>query len=310
MAVPVAQSLADTRPTYLEWGPIIGGAIVASALSFLLLTFGSAIGLSLTSAWTDSGARLWVIAFGLLWWMVVVQIGSFAAGAYLAGRMRTTWMGTVADDGRFRDNVHGLLVWAVGVMMGAIVLALVAGSTAKTAAQSTSTVAAGAASGTANRAGPANVGPADYAVDLLLRPASTATSTTTAVTTTTNPSNGDARDSGAVRSEANRIFSSAITNRVLTERDQRYLKQIVVTRTGLSEADADKRVNEAVIEARDLEIKAREQADKARKAAVVTAFIATVSLLISLVVACLAAGLGGRHRDEQRYPHFAGHRFW
>lgn len=308
MTTAVTQTYADARPSYLEWGPIIGGAIVASALSFLLLTFGSAIGLSMTSAWTDSGARLWVIAFGLLWWMVVVQIGSFAAGGYLAGRMRSTWMGTVADDGRFRDNVHGLLVWAIGVMIGATVLAFVAGAAAKTATQSASTVAAGAVSGSGNRAAP-NPGPADYAVDLLLRPAATSPAAT-GTTTQTGTNAADARDDGAIRSEANRIFVSAIGNRALTDRDQRYLKQIVVARTGLPEADADKRVSEAVAEARDLEIKAREQADKARKAAVITAFIATASLLISLAVACLAAGLGGRHRDEQRYPHFAGHRFW
>jgi hypothetical protein len=71
------------RPNYLEWGPIFAGAIVAAALSFLLLTFGGAIGLSLTSPWPNTGAKLWVVALALAWWMVLVQIGSFAAGVIL-----------------------------------------------------------------------------------------------------------------------------------------------------------------------------------------------------------------------------------
>jgi hypothetical protein len=59
----------------------------------------------------------------------------------------------------------------------------------------------------------------------------------------------------------------------------------------LPEADAQNRVDAAVNEARDLEIKAREQADKARRAAIVTGFIAAASLLISLVAACCCASI-------------------
>jgi len=78
----------------------------------------------------------------------------------------------------------------------------------------------------------------------------------------------------------------------------------------LPEAEAQSRVDAAVNEARDLEIKAREQADKARRAAIITGFIAAASLLISLVAACYFAGIGGRHRNEGRSPLFHGHRFW
>lgn len=289
--------------SYLEWGPIIGGAVAATSLSFLLLTFGGAIGLSLTSPWPDTGARLWVVSLAVAWWMVLVQIGSFAAGGYLAGRMRSRWSDSEPESG-FRDSTHGFMVWAVGVLFGAVVLAIVGLSSAKTAAQSASVVAAGATSGATSNPRALSATPADYAVDLLLRPQSSQPGTTVDLKST---GGGDLE---AARAEANRIFASAIKNQAISERDRTYLGQIVIARTGMPEAEAQSRVDAAIAEARDLELKARQQVDKARKATVITAFIAGVSLLISLAAAIVAAGAGGRHRDENRIPTFAGHRFW
>lgn len=296
-------SYADSgKPAYLEWGPIVAGAIAAASLSFLLLTFGGAVGLSLTSPWPDTGARLWVVGLAVAWWMVLVQIGSFAAGGYLAGRMRSRWGDTPAE-GKFRDSAHGFMVWAVGVLVGAAVLAIVGLSTAKTVAQSASVVAAGAASGVASNPRAVSMNPADYAVDLLLRPPQSGA--TTALNTISNTGNDE-----SFRSEAGRIFTGSIKNQSFSERDRAYLTQMVITRTGLPEADAQRRVDASVTEARDLEVKARQEADKARRAALITAFIAAVSLLISLGAATAAAAAGGRHRDEKRIPTFAGHNFW
>ena len=114
-----------------------------------------------------------------------------------------------------------------------------------------------------------------------------------------------------LRSETTRIFRTAIDNRALTQRDRDYLAQVVANRTGLPEAEAQRRVDDAVKEAQNLEIKAREAADKARKTAVITGFMAADSLLIGLAAACAAASLGGRHRDENSAPAlFYGRRFW
>jgi hypothetical protein len=285
----------DTRASYIEWTPVIAGSIAASALSFLLLTFGGAVGLSLTSPWPGSGARLWVVAFILLWWMVAVQIGSFAAGGYLAGRMRSRWGSTTTPESQFRDSVHGFMVWALGVLMGALALGFLGAGAAKTGVQSASMVAGGAAA----TASASKTSPADYAVDLLLRPAPTGATTKTAP-----------GDDEIVRGEANRIFTSAINNRALSQRDYDYLTQVVVARTGLPQNEAQQRVQLATTEAKDLEIKARDQADKARKSAIITGFMAAASLLVSMLAAIGAAAAGGRHRDENQIPLFSGHRFW
>ncbi|MBX9772925.1 MAG: hypothetical protein K2Y71_00825 [Xanthobacteraceae bacterium] len=290
---------------YLEWGPILAGAIAAAAISFLLLSFGAAIGLTLTSPWPNTGARLWVVALAVAWYALAVQIAAFAAGGYLAGRMRRPWVES-SGEGEFRDNVHGLMVWAVGVLVGALLLGFTSGAALRTATQSAATVAGGAASGAANAA-VLSTTPADYATDLLLRPDGSTAGQIPAAQAT--PAQRDSNDP-AVRAEAGRIFTATIRNQEFSARDRDYLVRVVQSRTGLPEAEAQRRVDAAVNEARDVEIKIREQADKARKAAIVTGFIAAVSLLLSLAVACFTASIGGRHRNEGRTPLFYGHRFW
>ena len=87
----------------------------------------------------------------------------------------------------------------------------------------------------------------------------------------------------------------------LPEDDLRYVGQIVAQRTGLSAADAEKRVAnvhaKAQAKVRDAEIAARAAADKARKASAYGALWLFVSLLIGAFVASLAATYGGRRRD-------------
>ena len=297
------------RPSYLEWGPVLAGAVAAAALSFLLLTFGATIGLTLTSPWPYEGVAASRVAIAVGIWAIMVQVASFAAGGYLAGRMRSNWDGTV-EEMQFRDGAHGFMVCATGVMFGAVLLAIAGAATAFTAANSASMVAAGAASGAAAKGTEALArGPSDYAVDLLLRPApSSAAQSGQSGSGANAPASAGA--DASLRAETTRIFRSAIDNRALTQRDRDYLAQVVANRTGLPEAEAQKRVDEAVKEAQNLEVKAREAADKARKTAVITGFMAAASLLIGLAAACAGASLGGRHRNENLSPAFYGRRLW
>ncbi len=297
----VAPAPLVSNRSYLEWGPVIGGAVAAAAISIILLTFGAAVGLSVTSPWPGSGAPVWVAAFAVLWWTLLVQIGSFAAGGYLAGRMRSRWADATNHESGFRDSTHGFLAWAVGILFGAMVLGIGGGAILQAGTQSAAIVAAGTASGNADASA---LSPTDYAVDLLLRPAPN-TQGAPPVGTNATPT-----DDSALRAEAGRIFAATIRNREFTESDRSYLTQVVETRTGLPEADAQARVDAAVNEARDLEIQVRDAADKARKATLIAGFIAAAGLLLSAAAATAAAGVGGRHRDEGKYVKFFGHHFW
>ena len=121
--------------SFVEWGAIFAGGAMAAALSFVLLTFGSAIGLSLSSPWHDSGASTKTIASLAAFWTLAQQIGAFLVGGYVAGRMRSRWAEPNPDEVEFRDGLHGGLVWAVGVIIGAVVLLSTAGSIARTGAE-------------------------------------------------------------------------------------------------------------------------------------------------------------------------------
>jgi hypothetical protein len=296
--LPVA-SRAGAGVSYLEWSVIFAGAVGAAAISFLLLTFGASIGLSLTSPWPGAGVSVWATVIAVAWWTVLVEIGSFFVGGYLAGRMRTRWGATPRSEGEFRDGAHGFMVWAVGVLMFALVLAWTGGAILKMATQPASNVAAGAASSNANAL---QAGPVDYAVDILLRPAPRAANSGTAGEATTG--------TGALRNEASRIIAGSIKNGEFTARDRDYLTQVVQARNGSSQADAQQRVDQAINEAKDREIKTRAAADLARRTALIAGFLTAASLLISLAAACFGAGLGGRHRDEGTTAHLLGHRVW
>ena len=70
---------------------------MASAISFVLLTAGAAIGLSLVSPYeSQSYGRL---AGSLaVFWSIAVPILSFLAGGYVAGRMRSAWADAASDE--------------------------------------------------------------------------------------------------------------------------------------------------------------------------------------------------------------------
>src|SRR5205814_7664016 len=85
-----AVALPDEEDQYLQWTPVIAGALAAAALSFILLTFGAAIGLGVSSTsptWRDASAALALLS-GL--YVILQSIVSFGVGGYIAGRVRGT----------------------------------------------------------------------------------------------------------------------------------------------------------------------------------------------------------------------------
>ena len=80
-------SATSAGTSFVEWGAVLAGAFLAAAISFVLLTFGAAIGLSATSPWPNSGASAKLIATLAVLWAMMQQIGAFMVGGYVAGRM-------------------------------------------------------------------------------------------------------------------------------------------------------------------------------------------------------------------------------
>lgn len=101
-----------------------------------------------------------------------------------------------------------------------------------------------------------------------------------------------------MRAETTRILAEGIKSGNITDGDKTYLAQLVAARTGLSQAEAEKRVDEVIGKVKAAEAKARQTADAARKAGAYLSIYTGVTVLIGAFIAAAAAALGGRHRDE------------
>lgn len=282
--------------SYVEWSAVLAGGAMAAALSFVLLSFGSAIGLSFVSPWKDVGASSKVVGGFAVFWAMAQQIGAAMAGAYIAGRMRMRWADASSDEVEFRDGLHGGLVWAVGVVITAAFLLSAAGSAVRTGTEVASRVAS-----------TTYVDPLAYQIDTMLRAAprtptqgTAAPGAAGAVPTAGTPSTASTPDS-ELRGELLRTFSRAVANGALAEGDRAYLASVIVQRTGLTQQDAERRVTEAWAEANRV---AKETAEKARRNAIVVGLVTAASLVISLGAAWWAAIQGGNHRDNSVPPRF------
>lgn len=117
-------AVSNPDGSYLDAGPVLGGGIIAVAVSLVLVQFGSAIGLTTAETTLSNGNPSWdVLVVGL--WAALMAIASAAAGGYVAGRMRRPWSGTTADEIEFRDGVHGLVVWGLATIIAGLALAFI-----------------------------------------------------------------------------------------------------------------------------------------------------------------------------------------
>lgn len=302
VTVPAAVTATESMaPRQIEWGPVILGALGATAISAVLLTFGAALGLSAVSPYPYAGlsAKAAVILSGT--YAALVTVGAFAAGGYLAGRLRAPWRAGVEEEQNFRDGAHGFGVWALGVVVMAALAASGALAVVKGAAQATTAVAAAGTAGAAANPNRSPLDPTAYAADRLLAPNPTPAGPVA-------PAIGTRADLAAPMA---RTFAIGLRDGQLAARDRTYLAQLVMQQTGMNQADAERRVDESFAELKAAEAKARDAAEAARKAALIAAFAAAATLALGCAAACGGAAMGARHRDENTVVTlFGSRRFW
>ena len=112
----------------VSWGAIIAGAVAAAALSLILLMLGVGLGLSAVSPWANYGASAATFGVSTILWVTLTPLLACAMGGYIAGRLRTRWVGAQTDEIYFRDTAHGFLAWAVASLATAVLLTSVIGS--------------------------------------------------------------------------------------------------------------------------------------------------------------------------------------
>jgi hypothetical protein len=266
---PVAIITDEEQTPYVQWGPAIAGALTATALAFVLHTFAAAIGLAVSSSaptWRDSSFLLQLLS-GL--YLIFAAILAFGVGGYLAGRLRTPISGS-DDEIEFRDGSHGILVWSIAIVLTVLMT--------WAAAQSLSRIAPSAG----NPGVVQSVAGEDlsaYDLDQLFR-------------ADQRPQNVDLV---YARSEAARILLTTAGHAGITPADRAYLIRLTAAQTGLQPPEAERRVDIAIVQARD-------NIRKARRTGVILAFMAGAAALVGAAVAWFAVCTGGQHRDGKVAP--------
>ena len=246
--------------SHVEWGPVFAGALAAAALSFVLLSAAASLGLSLISAYpSHSYAKTGGTVAAL--WSLIVTIGSFLLGGYIAGRLRSSWREGGADEVAFRDGIHGFLVWSVSIVFGALLVMLATITTAQLSAE------------VASNATARGDGVLSTATDTVLRASPTAA------------------PAPLSRDEVARALAASVANGQMSANDRSYLAQAVAQRAGVPAAEAEKRVDTAFADA-------QRAVDTARKAAALTALLTATALLVGLAAAWYGAQRGGHNRDH------------
>jgi hypothetical protein len=277
---------ADAYASGVSWGAVFGGAAAAAALSFILLILGMGLGLSSVSPYAYNNGP---IGTATIAWIAFTQLAAAGIGGYMAGRLRVKWASIHGDEVHFRDTAHGLLAWAVATLITVAVLAggaraALSGAidTGAAAAPVVAGAAAGAGAAASNGGGRGNT----YFADMVLR----------------SP-NGDVATESQ-RTEINRVLLTNLASGKISADDRIYMAQLIAKRTGMTQADAEQRVDliyaQATQAANEAKAKAQAAAEEARKAAAHSALWMFVALLLGAFVASLLATLGGRHRDHER----------
>jgi len=208
-----AASAASHGRSAASWGAIVAGAFVAVSASLILLSLGAGFEFAAISPWAGHGisATTFTVTSAILF--IVTQWISACLGGYIAGRLRTRWVGTHTHEVFFRDTAHGLVAWSLATVVIALLAAGSVSSLLRSGAHAASQMASGAASSAASAAGDSST---PYDIDKLFRSSSTATAGT---------ADG--------RAEAGHILANALMTGSIPDADRTYLAGIVAQRSGL-----------------------------------------------------------------------------
>ena len=304
--VPAA---AVNSASAVSWGAIFAGAAAAASLALMLLMLGAGLGLTSISPWENQGLAAGTVGIAAIAWLTFTQIVASGMGGYLAGRLRTKWVDTHTNEIYFRDTAHGFLTWAVALLVSAVLLTTTISSLIGGSAKIVGSVAGGATATAVNNAGEGSSMLSKSSMEYFTRSLFRASGSTPAGNS--NASGNDAMamnqpvppkaESPAQLAEVTGIFANSIYSGALPQDDLTYVAQLVSQNTGISQQEAEQRVqavyDKAQANLKEAKDKAQQAADAARKTTSYVTLWSFISLLIGAFVASLCATYGGRQRD-------------
>jgi hypothetical protein len=308
MENPAVVTATHLRMPGIDWAAILAGAVLAAGIGIVLNAFGAALGLGTLSVGdAESSFNLWLALSGF--WMVVTLVLTYMAGGYVAGRMRRRGDGMSDEETSVRDGVHGLVVWALGMIAMAWMAVSLVGAAATTVGSVASATAEAAGTTLAagvEATGQAMTGQQDTALlgaigDRLSRPDPA----------TFGPSDASADPAELTRQSATILAEVARTGEISDE-DRSFLTAAAIRVSGVSPDVAEARTEAAIAAAQELRATAESAAasakadalaaaEAARKGAIMTAFLLAAASLAAAAAAVAGAVYGGAHRDENRF---------
>jgi hypothetical protein len=276
----------------VSWASILAGAFVSAAVSLPLIALGAGLGLASVSPWSGSVVSSSTFTNITGAYLVVIAVMSSAIGGYLASRLRLKWTDLHNSEVFFRDSAHGFVAWAFATVLSASLLSAVSAHLVGGTASDIG-AAAGASTATGHDANSNAI-----FVDKLFRtdrvssaPLAGASTTVPGPVPTSPASTSPTQNSNSTKAEIARLWTASFTDGGgLQSADRTYVAHIVAQQTGLSETDAQKRVDDVVNETKDA-------LDRARRNTMKLSFWTMAALLFGAFAASLAAVEGGQHRD-------------
>ena len=273
-AGPLGESLPSPFAR-ISWGAVFAGLFIVVAVQILLNMLGAGIGLSMVDPKAGEGGSPanWGIAAGL-WWVASNLLALFAGG-HVAARLAGCWR---AQDAA----LHGLIVWAAALLLGAFLVASTMGAVVGGAANVLGNAASGmgrAAASAVGEAAPAGGFDVESRIGDLVRPGDPARM---------NPD------------QARAELAVLLPRYVAGDRgvDRNRVVQLVSTQAGISPEEASGRLEQWTVQARDArteaEARARDAADAAASAASRTALWGFAAFLLGAIAGALGGWMGMR----------------
>lgn len=258
----------------ISWGAVIAGVVVALATAVLLSLIGVAIGASSM----HPGAAALGIGTGL--WAVLSIIVSMALGGYIAARLCGT-------HSHLDSELHGLTVWALTLLLGAVLLAQAVSGAIGIAVESAGTAAGGALSGT---------GALASRLTQQVSPQALIDRLQASLSTGGNPTQMTKEQ---VSNEIAMLIGRRVYNGTLSDQDRDRLDTLVADQGGISKDEAARRINgiEQQVQAFQTQAQQRLQdaTNAATRAATIGARAISAGLILGLATALIGAWFGTRH---------------
>jgi hypothetical protein len=262
--VVIAEQGEENTGYRFSWGLAIMGGVIATAVTFFLLTLGAGFGLLFVHP--NLHAAPTFLTGGAIYFLIAQAFG-FAVGGHFAGRLIGPLPESKAQED-FRAEAHGLVAWAVAVLATVTMVAFIG-------------MSANAGAGTAALYGASTskteAAPTAYLVDVLFRP--------------------NAHANEGARQEAARILDAGLARgENIAADDKDRLMTLVSSEANMTRDAASVRIDNLQA---DVQAKTKHAADIARKVASYTSLWIALSLLFGALVSMIAAVMAREEDDRE-----------